>query len=330
MASGLALFAGALVVLLWASDVFVSAAERLGLSLGVSPYIVGATVVAGGTSTPELVSSVLAVRAGAPSFVVGNVVGSNVANVCVVLGLAAVAGRRLRVDRELMRVDLPLLAASAAFLVVVAQGGPIEWFEGLLGLAGMAVYVHFTLSTEARLDEVVDDLVDESAADGADVVPPTSEAVAAATPAGPRTYLAPWSAGSRSSSSRPNCSSARSSASPPASASDGVRRADRRRRRHLPVRGGRERRRGPHREHGGRGRRRPRVERVQRGRRRRHGEPVRPARRAREHPGVRAARDAARHAPLLLHGAGREMTAREGVTLLLVSVAVLVNLARFA
>jgi cation:H+ antiporter len=187
---GLALFAGSLVLLLWASDVFVSAAERLGLSLGVSPYIVGATIVAGGTSTPELVSSVLAVRADASAFVVGNVVGSNVANVCVVLGLAAVAGRRLRVDRELMRVDLPLLTASAAFLFLVVQGGPIEWFEGVLGLVGMAVYVHFTLSTEARLDEVVDDLVDEYAADGADTVPPTPEAVAAATTAGPRTYLA--------------------------------------------------------------------------------------------------------------------------------------------
>lgn len=62
----LALFGLALVVLLLASDAFVSAAERVGLAMGISPFIIGGTLVAGGTSLPELISSLFAVAADAP------------------------------------------------------------------------------------------------------------------------------------------------------------------------------------------------------------------------------------------------------------------------
>jgi len=154
-----ATFVLSLAVLLKSSDLFTSAAERLGLSLGISPFIIGATIVAGGTSLPELVSSLLAVLAGAPAIVVGNVVGSNIANIFLILGIAAIAGRNLRIDRELVRVDLPLLIASAGFLIVAVWDGPFVWYEGALALVGLGVYIHFTLSEEERLDEVVEELV---------------------------------------------------------------------------------------------------------------------------------------------------------------------------
>lgn len=182
-------FAGSLAVLLVSSDAFVDAAERLGLSLGVSPFIIGGTLVAGGTSLPELVSSVLAVRAGAPEIVVGNVVGSNVVNIFLVLGIAAVVGGRLRVDRELMRVDLPLLIASAAFLLITAWDGRFLWYEGLLALVGLSAYVHFTFSEERRLTEVVEELVSEHAEAEVEPAELDVEEVAAETQIGVRTYL---------------------------------------------------------------------------------------------------------------------------------------------
>lgn len=157
------LFVGSLLVLLGASDVFTSATARVGLSFGISPFIIGATVIAGGTSLPELVSSVLAVTRDAPAIVIGNAVGSNVANIFVVLGLAAVVGGRIRVERELMRVDLPILVFSATFLLIAVWNTTFEWYEGVLALAGVAVYVHFTLSRPARLDETVEELVEEHA-----------------------------------------------------------------------------------------------------------------------------------------------------------------------
>jgi cation:H+ antiporter len=158
-----ALFGVSLGALLGASHVFTSAAERLGLALGISPFLIGATVVAGGTSLPELVSSVLAVVADEPGIVLGLVVGSNIANILLVIGLAAVATRPIRIERELVRVDLPLLMASAVFLVLAAWDGTVSWAEGVLGLAGLAIYVHFSLSTRSRLDETVEELFAEHA-----------------------------------------------------------------------------------------------------------------------------------------------------------------------
>lgn len=180
-----ATFVVSLAVLLVASDRFTSAAERLGLALGISPFIVGGTVVAGGTSLPELVSSTAAVVAGAPEIVVGTVVGSNVANILLVLGVAALAGGTLRVDRELMRVDLPLLMASAGFLTVAVWDGRFLWYEGLLALVGAAVYTHFTFSEERRLEEVVEELVTEHADEPH---PADVEEAAAETTVGPATY----------------------------------------------------------------------------------------------------------------------------------------------
>lgn len=182
-------FVVSLAVLLVASDVFTGAAERLGLALGISPFIIGGTIVAGGTSLPELVSSLFAVAAGAPAIVVGNVVGSNVANIFLVLGIAAVAGTRLRIDRELMRVDLPILMASAGFLTVAVWDGRFVWYEGLLALVGVGVYTHFTFSEERRLEEVVEELVSEHAESDPETRPVDVEAAAAETEVGPRTYL---------------------------------------------------------------------------------------------------------------------------------------------
>jgi cation:H+ antiporter len=184
-----ATFVVSLAILLRSSNLFTSAAERLGLSLGVSPFIIGATIVAGGTSLPELVSSLLAVLAGAPAIVVGNVVGSNIANIFLILGIAAVVGRNLRIDRELMRVDLPLLVASAGFLIVAVWGGPFVWYEGLLALVGLGVYMHFTFSEEERLDEVVEELVGDHVELEAVPAEVSIEEAASETEVGLRTYV---------------------------------------------------------------------------------------------------------------------------------------------
>ena len=83
------LFVVSLLVLLKASDWFIDSAERIGLSLGVSPFIIGVTIVAFGTSLPELATSIASVFSGESEIVVGNVVGSNITNIALVLGLAA-------------------------------------------------------------------------------------------------------------------------------------------------------------------------------------------------------------------------------------------------
>ncbi len=169
------LFVAGLAILLAAADRFTTAAERLGLSFGLSPFIVGVTIVAVGTSLPELVSSLLAVVEGAPEIVVGNVVGSNIANIFLILGAAAVVGKGIRVDRDMMRVDLPLLAGSAVFLAVAVWTSPFTVLEGVLFLGALVVYVHFTIHEK------------EDAADTV-LVEDVEEALEA-QPVGARTYL---------------------------------------------------------------------------------------------------------------------------------------------
>jgi cation:H+ antiporter len=161
----LATFVGGLAVLLWSADLFTDAAQKIGLAAGLSPFVIGMTVVAIGTSLPELVAAVLAVVRDEPGIVVGNVVGSNVSNVFLVLGIAAVVGRDLRIERDLMQVDLPLFAASAAFLVLAIWSSPFTRIEGVLALGALAVYVHFTIAErDVSVPQVVEE-VEEVEAD---------------------------------------------------------------------------------------------------------------------------------------------------------------------
>lgn len=166
LAFPVALFVGSLAVLLGAADAFTEAAEEVGVGLGIRPFVIGVTVVAGGTSLPELVGSAFAVVRGASEIVVGTVVGSNVTNIFLVLGVAAIAGRDIRVTRELVDVDLPLLVGSAVFLLIAAWDGTVVWYEGLLALVALGVYLHFTVSEKDRyVDMLVEELVDEPVVD---------------------------------------------------------------------------------------------------------------------------------------------------------------------
>jgi cation:H+ antiporter len=161
------LFLLSLGVLLLGSDAFTSAAEHIGLSFGISPFIIGVTIVAGGTSLPELTSSLFAVFQGAPAIVLGSVVGSNISNMLLVLGIAAVVGGDIRVLRELVEVDLPLLVASAVFLIVATWESPFSWYEGLLALAILGVYIQFTIKEKDRyVGMLVDEIVEESDGEG--------------------------------------------------------------------------------------------------------------------------------------------------------------------
>lgn len=143
-------FIASLAALIIAARYFTIAAERIGIHYGVPPFIVGVTIVAIGTSLPELVSSVLAVIRGSSEIVVGNVVGSNIANVFLVLGIAAIVGRRLRITYELIHVDLPLFVGSAFLLAVTIWRGGFTLFEALLCLAAFAIYLHYTVTAERR------------------------------------------------------------------------------------------------------------------------------------------------------------------------------------
>jgi cation:H+ antiporter len=112
-------FAGSLYVLIRASEYFTRAAEQIGLSFGIPDFIIGLTIVAIGTSLPEIVASVFAVLRGSSEIVIGNVVGSNVTNIFLIVGVAAILGRKIEIFYELVHIDLPLLMGLGWFIHTV-------------------------------------------------------------------------------------------------------------------------------------------------------------------------------------------------------------------
>ncbi|MBR8827970.1 MAG: calcium/sodium antiporter [Gomphosphaeria aponina SAG 52.96 = DSM 107014] len=135
-------------MLIKASDYFTDAAEKIGVILGFNPFIVGVTIVAIGTSIPELVSSIFAVLKDSSEIVIANVVGSNIANIFLILGVAAViSGKHLAVEYDLAEVDLPLFVGSAFLLALTVRNGELYPGEAILLLLGFVVYTLYAVNS---------------------------------------------------------------------------------------------------------------------------------------------------------------------------------------
>ncbi|HET9352159.1 MAG TPA: calcium/sodium antiporter [Burkholderiales bacterium] len=136
----LAQIAGGLIALYFGADWLVGAATAVARRLGVSPLLVGLTVVALGTSLPELVVGVRAALRGHAGISLGNVVGANAINIGLVLGTAALI-RPLVVQLRVLKWDLPAMLVAALLMSATAADGEVGRLEGAVLLAGMAGYV---------------------------------------------------------------------------------------------------------------------------------------------------------------------------------------------
>ncbi len=140
---------GGLVLLFLGGELLVRGASRMAVNFGVSPLVVGLTIVAICTSAPEGVVSVTAAAAGTGDLAVGNVVGSNICNVLLILGLSA-AVAPLTVAVEVIRRDVPIMIAAALLVPVLGWDGTFAWIDGLLLLIGLAAYLGWTVRTSLR------------------------------------------------------------------------------------------------------------------------------------------------------------------------------------
>lgn len=138
-----------LAVLVIGADLLVRGASRLALRFGISPLVIGLTVVAFGTSSPELAVSVQSGLSGQADIAVGNVVGSNIFNVLAVLGLAALIAPLL-VQQQLVRFEVPLVVGLSVLVLVMAQDGRIGSFDGLLLVAGLVAYTVLVIRQARR------------------------------------------------------------------------------------------------------------------------------------------------------------------------------------
>jgi cation:H+ antiporter len=139
---------GALLVI--GAELLVRGASRLALTLGISPLVVGLTVVAFGTSAPEMAVTVRAAVAGTADVAVGNVVGSNIFNVLLILGLSALIVP-LVVAQPLVRRDVPIMMATSLAALLLALDGRVGRVDGLLLMASAVGYTTW-LVRESRRD----------------------------------------------------------------------------------------------------------------------------------------------------------------------------------
>jgi len=138
-------FAGALAAVIKSADYFTRYAEKLGLLLKVSPFIIGVTVVSIGTSLPELATSIAAVFQGNSEIVIGNVVGSNTANILLVLGITAIVGKHIYIDKEIINVDLPIVLGSVIVLFLTTLDGIFEVTDGIICILMLITYIVYNV-----------------------------------------------------------------------------------------------------------------------------------------------------------------------------------------
>ena len=148
------IFIAGFFVLIKASDYFVNSAEKVGIHFGMPAFIVGVTIVSIGTSLPELLVSIISVFRGASEIVIGNIVGSNITNIFLVLGVTAIVGRKIKITYEISKIDLPLLFGSTFLLAVCAWDGAFTFFEALICIAGFLVYIFYTISVEKKHKDI--------------------------------------------------------------------------------------------------------------------------------------------------------------------------------
>lgn len=150
------LFALGLIALVVGAELLVRGASRLAVSFGVSPLVVGLTVVAFGTSAPEMAVSVDSALAGNADLALGNVVGSNICNVLLILGISALI-TPLLVNEQIIRQEIPIMIGASALLVVMALDGNIGLMESILLFALVIAYTVFLVMQSRRASKAVQD-----------------------------------------------------------------------------------------------------------------------------------------------------------------------------
>jgi cation:H+ antiporter len=138
-----------LIALVAGASLLVRGAAKLAISFGISPLVVGLTVVAFGTSAPETAVSVGAVLQGNSDIAVGNVVGSNIFNVLFILGVAALI-TPLVIDRQLVRQEVPIMIGASLLIAIMSLDGGIGRFEAALLLGLLVAYTGYLIVQSRR------------------------------------------------------------------------------------------------------------------------------------------------------------------------------------
>lgn len=142
------IFCFSLFILIKSADYFTESAEKIGLALKISPFIIGVTIISIGTSLPELATSIIATINNQTEIVAATAIGANIINILLIIGLAAIVAGKLVVKRSLLEVELPILSAATALIVVMLWDKQVTMGEGIVAILGYIVYGFYTVRTD--------------------------------------------------------------------------------------------------------------------------------------------------------------------------------------
>ena len=148
------LFIAGLVILILGAELLVRGASRLAAAFGVSPLVIGLTIVAIGTASPEIAVSIQAATNGQGDLTLGNVLGSNIFNILFILGVTSIVAP-IVIAEQLIRKDAPLLLGISLLAFVLAFDGNLGAFDGIILLLLVAMYVFFALKQSRSESEAV-------------------------------------------------------------------------------------------------------------------------------------------------------------------------------
>ena len=148
-----AVLAGALFVLVRGADLFVAGAKQVGVAFGMSSFAIGVLIVGLGTSVPELASSLAAVMAGTTEIVIANVVGSNITNILLIVGILAALGGPILISKNLLQTELPIFFIATVHFLASVYDGVIDRVESVLLVGTLTAYIWYLLSSSKEVGD---------------------------------------------------------------------------------------------------------------------------------------------------------------------------------
>ncbi|HEV59213.1 MAG TPA: calcium/sodium antiporter, partial [Phycisphaerales bacterium] len=133
-------------VVIWSADRFIAGAAGLARNLGISPMVIGLTIVGFGTSAPEMLIAGFSAFEGSPGMAIGNAIGSNITNIALILGVTALAAP-LTVHSQTLRRELPLLILITVLVLALLLDGDLSLFDGILLMGSLFVVMGWIIYT---------------------------------------------------------------------------------------------------------------------------------------------------------------------------------------
>ena len=156
------IFVLSLASLIWGADMLIAQSERIALRFNISEYVIGATLIALGTSLPEMAASIAASLDGKPEIAVSNVIGSNILNITLVLAGVFLLAKRITPHRDFFAKDSSWALFPVLIFIVMAQRGVFDRIDGILLLVIMGAYLLFLRNNGAEILALEEEEIEEA------------------------------------------------------------------------------------------------------------------------------------------------------------------------